>query len=209
MKVSLTDEQVEIVRSIRKLFTRECPPSLVRQLQDPDAEVKPASLWSHLAESGVFGLALPMDVGGQDATLFDLGLVYEEGGRVLCPTIVHSTIEFGLVLSRLATGNPRASEWLHKLAAGDILATVAIADPADSSNVAPSISAERRGSKWALSGSLDFVPNADVVDALLTTARVKDSWGHGYDIAVLLPREAISARRRATFARDNQCRLDL
>ncbi|MGY2843440.1 alkylation response protein AidB-like acyl-CoA dehydrogenase [Bradyrhizobium sp. USDA 4509] len=208
MKVSLSDEQKEIVRSIRSLFAHECPPSLIRQLQNPGVDAKPASLWAHLAQTGVFGLVLPEEVGGQNAMLFDLGLVYEEGGRALCPTLVHSTIEFGLALSRLASP-AKASRWLSKAAAGELLGTIALADPGDGSNTTPSLHADLQGSHWTLAGSLDFVPNADAVDMLLTTARVSGADSVSSHIAVLVPRTAIKAQRRSTFARDNQCRVDL
>lgn len=208
MKISFSDEQKEFASSIRRLFARECPPTLVRQLQDPNADARPHRLWDRLAQSGVFGLALPTELGGQGGTLFDLGLVYEEGGRVLCPTIVYSTVEFGLALSRLAS-TPRVSELLPKVAAGEIIGTIALADSSDSSNIVSPIRAEPRGSTWTLSGSLDFVPNADVADVLLTTARTRDNRGAAPDVAVLVPGEKLSAQRRRTFARDNQCRVDL
>ncbi|MFK4654168.1 alkylation response protein AidB-like acyl-CoA dehydrogenase [Bradyrhizobium japonicum] len=208
MKVSLSDEQREFVRSIRRLFAHECPPSLVRQLQEPTPDPKPAQLWSHLAEIGVFGLALPLEADDPVGTLFDLGLVYEEGGRALCPTIVYSTIEFGLALTRLP-GISSATKWLPKVAAGDVVGTISLADPNDSSNIIPSIYAERQGAKWVLSGSLDFAPNADVADALLTTAQIGGQWGPDSYLTILLPRQAISAQRRSTFARDNQCRVEL
>ncbi|WP_128931979.1 acyl-CoA dehydrogenase family protein [Bradyrhizobium zhanjiangense] len=208
MKCSLSDEQKQFADSIRSLFARECPPSLVRQLQNPNIDAKPARLWDRLTQIGVFGLALPTELGGQGGTLFDLGLVYEEGGRVLWPTIVYGTIEFGLALSRLA-GAPHCSKWLPKVAAGEVIGTVAIADPGDSSNTVPKIRAERKCTKWTLSGSLDFVPNADVADVLLTTARTTDNDGAKLDVAMLLPRQLLSAQRRRTFTRDNQCRVDL
>lgn len=207
MKVSLSDEQREFSRSLQGVFTRECSPSLIRELQSPAADARQTDLWNHLSQIGVFGLTLPADVGGERATLFDLGLVYEEGGRVLCPTLVYSAIEFGLAFSRIA-GASRASEW-SRIATGAMVGTIALAAPGDSSNIAPSIRAERRGSKWVLKGSLDFVPNADLVDALLTIALVGDTWEPASQVTVLVPREALSAKRRQTFARDNQCRVDL
>ncbi|MFK4654257.1 alkylation response protein AidB-like acyl-CoA dehydrogenase [Bradyrhizobium japonicum] len=208
MKISLSDEQQEFVRSVRRLFANECPLSLVRQLQEPTANPKPARLWRRLAELGVFGLALPLDADGPLSTLFDLGLVFEQGGRVLCPTIIYSTIEFGLALTRLPR-NSRTTAWLSNVAAGEMVGTISLADPNDSSNIVPSVHAERVGTKWVLGGSLDFVPNADVADALLTTAQVKGQCGPGSYVTIVLPRQAMSPQRRLTFARDNQCRVDL
>ncbi|MBR1164792.1 acyl-CoA dehydrogenase family protein [Bradyrhizobium elkanii] len=205
MKLSLTEEQREIVRSIRNLFARECPPSLVRQLQDPATDPRPGNLWDCLTKAGVFGLAFSADLDGHN-TFFNLGLVYEQGGRSLCPTIIYSTIEFGLALSRL---RGKSTKWLLKVAAGDVVGTISLADPNDSSNVVPPIHAERQGTKWVLSGSLDFVPNADVAEALLTTAQNRGSWGPDSYVTILVRRPSISAHRRSTFARDNQCRVDL
>lgn len=205
MRVALSDEQKMFKHTIQRIFEKECPPSLIRKLQGSKDPAQPAGLWNALRQSGVFSLALPTDdVEQGSSTLFELGLVYEEGGRVLCPTFVYSTIEFAIAVSRLPI-SAREREDLVAAAAGDVVGTIALSDPSDGSNVAPLISARRQGRSWILSGSLDFVPNADFAEALLTTARVADSWGRSADVTVVVPREKINVRRRSTFARDNQC----
>lgn len=200
MKTTLSEEQKELVRSVGALFARECPPSLVRQLQNSETLGKPSILWDHLTKFGAFGLTIPELYGGYGGTLFDLGLVYEQGGRVLCPTIVYSTLEFGLALARLAPNDAR----LPSVVAGSPVGAIAVADPNDGSNVSPSLTADWLGTKWSLWGQIDFVENADTCDFLLATARAREAVGGFHDMAVLVPRDALRATRRRTFARDSQ-----
>ena len=51
-------EQKTLQRAARALFAKECPPSLVRELQAPDSGGMPAELWKGLADMGIFGMAM-------------------------------------------------------------------------------------------------------------------------------------------------------
>src|SRR5699024_3887307 len=75
MKLVPTEEQSELRSVLRSVFTKQCPPALVRAWKDPDAAF-PDTLWRALADLGVFGLVLPEEFSGAGATLNELGIAY-------------------------------------------------------------------------------------------------------------------------------------
>jgi alkylation response protein AidB-like acyl-CoA dehydrogenase len=203
MKIGLTEEQIFLQKSVQELFTKECPPELVRKLRQDDGNGRPTSLWTALAGAGVFGLAFPTELGGDGGDLFDLGLVYEQAGRVLCPTLVYSTIAFGVGVSRLA-GPEQATHLLRTLVTGGLTASVALGDPGDPRRTAHALTAVRRHDSWYLSGTLRFLPNGDVVDSVLVTARAGDGPERVIGFVVSPRTPGWTQRRMRTFAGDIQ-----
>ncbi|ORI27374.1 acyl-CoA dehydrogenase family protein [Rhodococcus sp. 1168] len=173
MRLVPTEEQSELRSVLRSLFVKECTPELVRKWKAAGSEsagtVFPDSLWRALTEMGVFGLALEEELGGAGATLNELGIFYSEAGRALCPSIVYSTLAFGIALDRLA-GQEMREQYLPRVAAGELRAGVALWDAADAHNVKPTLTATRADGGWTLSGLLPFVENAELAELLLVTA---------------------------------------
>ncbi|MCM2387576.1 acyl-CoA dehydrogenase family protein [Streptomyces albipurpureus] len=210
MRITLTDDQIELQRSVRSLFAKECPPELVRELRADDTTMDPQRLWTSLADTGILGLPFSEDVGGQGAGLFELGLVLQEAGRVLCPTIVYSTLAFGITIDRLGSPEQRR-RWLRSLAAGELRASTALWNPSDSGDIRPTVTARRDGDTWHLAGTIDFVQNADVVDAVLVSARTLPEDGPERTLAFILTpgQDGWRSERHRTFGRDIQCRVHL
>ena len=169
MHVELTEEQQALSSVLEDIFTRHCPPSVVRAMKEPDADRVPAELWKALADADIFGLPVSAEFGGADGSLIDLSQVFVNGGRVICPTSVYSTLCFALALNRLGADSQKAA-YLPGIASGQLLATLAVADPQDFTNLTPSLRATRSGDGWHLSGELMFVPNAKSADVVLVTA---------------------------------------
>ena len=172
MKLVLTPEQIDFVSSLRDLFADACPPALVRQMKEPDSDGFPPKLWEALAGVGAFGLTVDPDYGGSGASLYELGLLFGEAGRVLCPTVVYSTLIFGVAAQRLADED-QAKRLLPAFARGEIKATTAMWNPADASDTRPAFTAERAEGGWSLRGEQLFVPNAQLADMVLVTARTE------------------------------------
>jgi alkylation response protein AidB-like acyl-CoA dehydrogenase len=172
MELVLTSEQEGFVSSLRDLFADGCPPTLVRQMKEPDSDGFPPKLWEALTGVGAFGLIIDPDHGGSGASVYELGLLFGEAGRVLCPTIVYSTLIFGVAAQRLAD-TEQAKRLLPALGRGEIKATTAMWNPADASDTRPAFAAERVEGGWSLSGEQAFVPNAQLADLVLITARTE------------------------------------
>jgi len=165
---------------LRDLLAAECPTTLVRALREPGADRFPAPLWKSLTAAGVLGLPFAEAYGGADGRLDDVATYLLEAGRALAPSVVAGTLGFGIAVDRLGDDALRGRV-LPPLCAGELRGTVALADPGDAHDVRPRLSARRDGDGWRVSGRLEHVADADVVDRVLTTAAVD-----GRTLAVLV-----------------------
>lgn len=169
MKLVPTQEEVDLRRMLSDLLAAECPTTLVRALRDPGADRSPGSLWKSLTASGVLGLPFAEEYGGMGGRLDDVATYLLEAGRALAPTVVASTLGFGVVADRLGDDAWRA-RLLPPLAAGELRGVAALADPADAGDVRPRLTGVRAGERWKVTGRLTHVADVDLSDCLLTTA---------------------------------------
>lgn len=183
MKLVPTSEQTDFTAALRDLFADACPPSLVRELKTADSDGFPTRLWQALTGMGVFGLTVDPEFGGEGAGLYELGLLFSEAGRVLCPTVVYSTLLFGVAARRLA-GPDQAKRLLPALSRGELKATTALWNPADGGDVRPVFTAERAEGGWTLTGEQLFVPNVELADVVLLTGRTKGFNEPGRSLAI-------------------------
>jgi alkylation response protein AidB-like acyl-CoA dehydrogenase len=170
MKLLPSQDERDLASMLQALFLAECPPGLVRQLRDSDRRPMPEKLWKALADAGVFGLFLPEEYGGAGGTLSDLGVFCVEAGRALCPTVVHTTLQAALAIHVLG-GPDQHAAWLPSLAAGKIRATTCLWNARDAALIAPALMARRAAEGgWRLSGTADFVGDADLADHVVVSA---------------------------------------
>ena len=210
MKLVLTAEQNDFVSSLRDLFADACPPALVRQMKEPACDGFPPKLWEALVGVGAFGLTVDPDHGGSGASVYELGLLFGEAGRVLCPTIVYSTLTFGVAVQRLADAE-QAKRLLPAFTRGEIKATTAMWNPADANDIRPAFTAERVEGGWSLRGEQAFVPNAQLAGMVLVTART-ETLGEPSRVFGFLAEPGApgwSAEPVRTMAGDKQARLVL
>ncbi len=160
MRLLPGQDERDLAATLRALFAAECP---------ADGQVSP-KLWQALVDAGILGLSLPPEYGGSGGSLSDLGAFCVEAGRALCPTIVHSTVQAALAIDMLG-GPEQRSSWLPGLAAGTTRATTSLWSPRDAAVIAPVLRAGPDGNGgWRLSGSIEFVLDADLADHLVVSA---------------------------------------
>jgi len=169
MKTILSTEQRAFASALRALLAAENPVSLVRALDEPDADRRTPALWKALTDAGVFGLAIAEGYGGAGGALDDLAVFYTEAGRALCPTTVHSSVHAALAIDQLGSANVKAT-WLPPLASGSIRATTALWNARDAALVSPPLRADPASELWRLNGTADYVADADVADLILVSA---------------------------------------
>lgn len=210
MRLVLTAEQRELRAVFAELFARQCPTSLVRDLKRPESDGFPPQLWTALAAAGALGLPFGQEYGGQGAGLFELGLFFTEAGAALCPTVVYTTLLYGLAVDRLGTPRHRDA-YLPALCAGELVASVAAWNPSDAGDLRPRLRATRDGDGWRIGGTLDFVANAERADVVLVTATEETPTGPGRVLGfVVRPGgPGWSAERLRTIAGDKQSRVRL
>jgi alkylation response protein AidB-like acyl-CoA dehydrogenase len=161
MDFGLSEEQALLQATVRQFAARECPPARLRQQFESEADAS-LELWRGLAELGVAGLALPEAHGGAGLGLLDLALVAEVLGHAALPGpfLGHSLAGLALALG----GSPEQQRaWLPKLAAGETLASVALAEP--DGGFGPE--AWTAKGEERLSGAKVWVPAAQAADLLV------------------------------------------
>lgn len=210
MRLIPTQEQSELRSTLRALLAKQCPPELVREWKELGAQSFPDMLWQALAEVGVFGLTVPEEHGGSGASLNELGIFYSEAGRVLCPSLVYSTLAFGIALQRLGSAE-QCDRYLPALADGTLRASVCAWDAANAGDVAPKLTAVRADGGWTLTGVLPFAENADLSQVLLTTATTLAYAEPSQFLAVLLEPggEGWTSTPQRTMAGEWQSRVEL
>ena len=82
MDFELTDDQLELQRTVRDVLAQECPPDLVRAVTEGGAADE---LWDTLVSLDWPGLALATEHGGTGYSWVELAIVLEELGRAVAP----------------------------------------------------------------------------------------------------------------------------
>ncbi|MGZ5364781.1 MAG: acyl-CoA dehydrogenase family protein [Mycobacterium sp.] len=171
MALITTDEQEALRDVMRGFLQKFSTESDVRTVMDSDSGYDVAA-WRTAAEQiGVQGLAIPEEMGGGGYGFDELAIVMEEAGRTLFPAPLLSTAVLA-TSTLLAVGGREAEKYLARIASGDLIATVAVAeaklhwDPDDIATVA-----EESSGGWALSGAKPYVLDGVQAGVIVVAAR--------------------------------------
>ena len=174
MDLGLNETQQMLKNSAREFLAQECPPSLVREMEEEERGYSP-SLWRQIVDLGWTGLAFPEEYGGAEGSFLDLTVLLEETGRALMPGPFFSTIVLGGLTVLDAGNDEQKSDILSKICSGQIMMTMAITEP--SATYHPSgiqLQARREGDQYIIDGTKLFVPDAQVADLMIVAARTSN-----------------------------------
>lgn len=161
MHFGLTDEQKLLQATLRDYAARELPAPRLRELFEHGGGWDDAT-WRGASTIGLPGLVVPEAYGGAGLELLDLALAFEVLGEAAVPGpfLGHALATLALV----EAGSPRQRErWLPKLAAGEAIGSVALAENGEW--VPAGWSA--RVDESALRGAKQHVEHADSADVLI------------------------------------------
>ena len=127
MNFDLSDEQKLLAEQVRGLLKERSGYDRLRKLIDAGEEWD-EPLWRELADMGFLGAAIPESYGGLGMTELDLGVISEEFGRANVALPFFSSIVLAAKAIWLAGSEAQKNEWLPKLAAGEVVATLAYAE---------------------------------------------------------------------------------
>ncbi len=172
MNLALANEQRLLVESARAFLRSACPLSHVRAMEADPRGFSP-EVWRRMADLGWPGLLLPASYGGSGQTFLEAALLLEELGRVLLPSpFLPTSVIAARVLLALGTEEQR-SRWLPRIAAGELIATLALAEPGWRDEWgAVGLEARVEAGGLRLSGTKLFVPFARDADVMLVAARI-------------------------------------
>jgi alkylation response protein AidB-like acyl-CoA dehydrogenase len=161
MHFGLTEEQELLQETVKGFVDGECPPQKLRALFDAGSGHDPA-LWKGLAEMGLTGLVVGEAYGGAGLEVLELALVAEMlgGGALPSPFFGHS-----LACLAIALGGSEAQRrrWLPRLASGETIGSVALAEPGDRWEPESWSAAAENG---RLSGEKRHVPHGALADLI-------------------------------------------
>ena len=183
MDFGFTEEQEALRKSAREFLTDRSTTALVRKLMD-DKTGFDEGLWKEMSALGWMGTAIAESDGVLGLGLIELAVLSEEMGRAILPSPFFSSVGLAAPVVARATDGELRKRILEGIAAGELRATVALAEEEgrwDAAGIkAKAVPAE---GGYKLSGTKMFVPDAHVADEIVVavrTARSKD------------PREGIS-----------------
>ena len=186
MELSLNEEQEIIKRNARNFLMKECPTSLIRELEEDEEGFSP-DLWRKMADLGWMGLLLPPDYEGSGGSFLDLAVLLEEMGRACAPSWFFSTVVLGGQVV-LAFGTPEQKDrLLPAVASGESKGTLALIEPKsgyDVRRIEMTSRGDRKG--FSIDGVKLFVSDAHVADWMVCVTRGKGEKGGDPGLELLL-----------------------
>ena len=172
MNFDFSDDQKMLKEQVRKFLGDKSPLSVTRRILEGN-EPYAKEVWKGLVDMGLTGTAIPEAYGGLGLGALELCVIAEELGRAVVSTPFSSSVYLASEAIKLYGAEAQKQNWLPKLAAGEIVGTVAISEgthAASPRNVATAFA----GGK--LNGTKLPVPDGDIADVAVV---VVNSGGAG------------------------------
>lgn len=187
MGLVLDEEQTILKDSAKAFFTEQAPVTAFRKLRDEKDDTGfSRELWASMVEMGWAGINIPEAYGGLDFGFQGLALVLEEQGRTLAASPLVSTVILGAGTLLEAGSEAQKSDLLPKIAAGELLITVAIDEGPHFDPAKTALEAKTDGDGFLLSGEKTLVLDGHVADKVIVLARTAGSKGDAEGLTLFL-----------------------
>ena len=178
MELTLTEEQESLVRIVREFAAREVRPQAAQN--DRDARF-PADLVRRMGELGLMGIEVSEEHGGSGLDTIAYVLAMEEISAACASTGVIMSVNNSLVcdpLVKFANAEQKA-RWLVPLASGEKLGCFMLSEPeAGSDAAAQRTVAVRKGDRFVLDGTKNWITNGPQADTGILFAMTDPGAGH-------------------------------
>ena len=168
----LTEEQSMLRDSARAWTQEKSPVSAFRKVRDSGGPLgyDPAA-FAEMAQMGWAGVIIPEEYGGSNFGYLSLGLILEETGRTLTASPLLATAAAAASAITLGGTDRQKETWLPKIAAGEVVATLAVDEKPHHAPNAVALTAKRDGDGYRLSGSKTFVLEGMAAGLFVVSAR--------------------------------------
>ncbi len=176
MKFELTDEQRQIVGTVRKVVQDKVKPRAMKWMDG----TFPHENFRDLAEIGILGMAVPEEYGGMGLGVFETALVLEEIAKACYVTAIAVMGVVGVqtkIIDRFAP-EPLKREILPKVASGEIILAVCMTEPDAGTDVASyRTNAEVSGNRLVLNGAKTLISRVDEASVFVVFTRINKQPG--------------------------------
>jgi alkylation response protein AidB-like acyl-CoA dehydrogenase len=166
MNFDFSDDLKLLRDEARRFLSERNALAAARRALDGDGAYDKA-LWQEMAEMGWIGAAIPEEFGGAGLGHLGLCVLAEELGATLAPVPFSSTAYFASEALLLAGSPTQKQRYLPKIAAGEIIGTLALAEgpgAPDLTRLATSVANGR------LNGTKQPVPDGEIADIAVVAA---------------------------------------
>lgn len=172
MNAVMDDDHEELRQMVRRFCVEKSSEMEVRRLMESDEGYDPA-VWMQMAtQLGLQGIGIAEEYGGSGADQVALSVVFEEMGRALLCAPYFSTVALAANLLTASGDETAMKDYLPAIAAGEMIATVALAERAGSwGQDGISLQASGGPDSWTLTGGKSLVLDAGIADLILVVAR--------------------------------------
>ncbi len=182
MDFQLTEEQLQLKKSLREFAEREILPNVMKW---DECGKFPMDVVKELGKMGVLGIIFPTEYGGAGLGYVEYVIAIEElsrvDGSVGIIVAAHNSLCSNHIF--LAGNEEQRRKYIPKLASGDFIGAWGLTEPGSGSDAGGArMTAVRKGKKggWVLNGTKTFITNgshADVIVAIAVTDRTAHTHG--------------------------------
>ena len=205
--MAVLNEEQTMLRDAAKSWVQEkSPVTAFRKMRDSGVELGyDAAAWNEMAEMGWAGVIIPEEYGGSNFGYLSMGLILEETGRTLTASPLLASGLAAASALVLGGSDAQKSEYLPKIAGGEIVGTLAVDEGAHHAPEKVALKAEKSGSGYKLTGSKSFVLEGLAANLLIVSARTSGKPGDTDGITLfLVPADAAGVTRKRLRLADSR-----
>jgi len=181
----LTEEQLQLKKSIREFSEREIAPNVMKW---DEANYFPMDVIKHLGKMGVLGMIFPVEYGGAGLGYVEYVIAIEElsrvDGSVGITVAAHNSLCSNHIF--LAGTEEQRKKYIPRLATGEMLGAWGLTEPGSGSDAGGArMSAERKSGGWVLNGTKTFITNGTYADVSVVIA-VTDKTAHTHGLSAFI-----------------------
>jgi acyl-CoA dehydrogenase len=165
------ETRTQLIETVRRFVREKC---VAVEAKVSEEDRVPDSVIAEMRELGLFGLSIPTEYGGLGLTMEEEVLVCFELGQTspAFRSVIGTNVGIGSQGVVMFGSEAQKSEWLPKLASGEVIASFALTEPGAGSDAASvRTSAIRDGDDYIVNGTKRFITNANRAGMFTLLAR--------------------------------------
>jgi len=187
MKLILNEEELYLKETAKNFAENSTPINHFRSLRDnDDPQLWSKDVWKEMVELGWSGILIPEEYGGSDFGLTGICTILQECGKTLAPSPLFATGVLGAYALTHYGNDTQKSEYLPKIASGDITTAVAVDESNHHNPSLTETSAVQDGENFILNGKKTLVVDGASADIIIVLARTSGSPGENTGLTMFL-----------------------